>query len=72
MKEFLHLSQIIIAIVLMTLILLQAKGVGLGRAWGGTGEFYKSKRGMEKIIFNVTIMLTFVFLASSMLLLLFS
>lgn len=57
--------QIIISILLVSFILLQAKGVGLGRAWGGVGEFYKSRRGVERIIFYFTIFLTVAFLLSS-------
>lgn len=59
--------QIIISALLVVLILLQAKGVGLGRAWGGGGEFYKSRRGVEKIVFYFTIFLVILFLISSIL-----
>ena len=72
MKNILPVLQIIIASLLIALILLQAKGVGLGRAWGGGGDFYKSRRGVEKIIFNLTIVLTVIFLASSIISLVFS
>lgn len=57
----------VIAIGLITLILLQAKGVGLGKAWGGSGEFYKNRRGVEKIFFQLTIVLATLFLISSLL-----
>lgn len=63
----LSIIQIIISIALVSLILLQAKGVGLGRTFGGGGEFYKSRRGVEKIIFRMTIILTVLFLLSSIL-----
>lgn len=45
----------------MAAILLQAKGTGLGRAWGGGGEFYRSKRGVEKVLFRLTIALAVLF-----------
>jgi len=48
-------------------ILLQAKGVGLGRAWGGGGEFYKSRRGVEKFIFQLTVFFIIIFLITSVL-----
>ena len=57
--------QIITSLALIILILIQAKGVGLGRAWGGGGEFYKSRRGVEKVIFNLTVIISILFLASS-------
>lgn len=65
MKIALLIIQILVSIGLSTLILLQAKGVGLGRAFGGGGEFYKSRRGVEKIIFQATIVVAILFLVSS-------
>lgn len=67
MKFILPLVQIIIAGLLVVFILLQAKGAGLGSAWGGGGEFYRSKRGVEKLLFYSTIVLTSLFLISSIL-----
>lgn len=72
MNNYLSIIQIIISGILISLILLQAKGVGLGRAWGGGGDFYKSRRGVEKIIFNLTIFVAIIFLASSILSLILS
>lgn len=72
MKNIILIIQLIISIALVVLIVLQAKGVGLGRTWGGAGEFYKSRRGVEKVIFQATIALVVLFLASSILTLLFS
>lgn len=71
MQPLFTIIQLIISLVLISLILLQAKGVGLGRAWGGGGEFYKSRRGVEKFIFNLTIFLGVLFMLSSILNLLF-
>lgn len=65
MRQFIPIFQIAVSILLMAAILLQAKGAGLGRAWGGGGEFYRSKRGMEKILFRVTIILVVLFLLAS-------
>ncbi|OGG02381.1 preprotein translocase subunit SecG [Candidatus Gottesmanbacteria bacterium RBG_16_37_8] len=67
MKSLLLTIQISVSVSLIILILIQAKGVGLGRAWGGGGEFYKSRRGVEKVIFNLTVALGVLFLASSVL-----
>lgn len=66
-KNILIISQIVISVVLISLIVLQAKGVGLGRAWGGGGEFYKSRRGVENIIFKTTIIFAVLFLAATIL-----
>lgn len=67
MKNIVGIIQVIVSVSLIMLIILQAKGVGLGHAWGGGGEFYKSRRGVEKIVFNLTIILVVVFLVSSIL-----
>lgn len=66
MKEIGHVAQILFALLLIGAILLQAKGTGLGQAWGGGGEFYRSKRGLEKILFWVTVGLAILFFSWSL------
>lgn len=66
MKNAIILIQVVVSSLLIAVILLQAKGTGLGRAWGGGGEFYRSKRGMEKVLFKITIALAVIFLISSL------
>lgn len=65
MKQFISIFQIATSVLLMAAILLQSRGAGLGRAWGGGGEFYRSKRGIEKILFRATIILVILFLLTS-------
>lgn len=61
------IAQIIIAVLLMTAILLQNKGAGLGGAFGGTGGgVYLTKRGLEKKLFFATIVLAIIFLLISL------
>lgn len=67
MKNILALIQILISTVLIILILLQAKGTGLGNVFGGGGETFRSKRGMEKILYSFTLVLCVLFLISSLL-----
>ena len=64
--------QILVSILLIFLILIQARGAGLGEAWGGSSEFFVSRRGMEKIIFTATVILAIIFLLSSFISLLLS
>lgn len=64
--------QILIAVLLIVAILIQSRGAGLGEAWGGSSEFFVSRRGMEKIIFIATIVLAVLFLLSSFINLLLS
>ena len=62
MKIVLLVVQIVISVLLVGSILLQARGTGLGSAWGGGGESYRSKRGVEKILLYGTVALTLLFL----------
>ena len=57
--------QIIVAIALTGVILLQAKGTGLGSTFGGQSQMYHSKRGVEKVVFYLTIILSLIFVAVS-------
>lgn len=56
--------QIFIAICLITVIILQAKGTGLGSGWGGNNYFHQ-KRGIEKSLFGLTIALAIIFVVVS-------
>lgn len=61
--------QIIISLLLIVFILLQAQGTGLSGAFGGSGEFFRSKKTIEKLLFKVTIFLSIIFGTISILLL---
>ncbi len=50
------IAQIIVSVVLITLILLQQKGSGLGSAFGQEGGAYATRRGAQKNIFYITIL----------------
>ena len=63
--EVLSVIQILVATLLSGSILMQAKGTGLGSAWGGSGEFYRTKRGAERFLFSATIVLAFIFVGLS-------
>jgi preprotein translocase subunit SecG len=60
---YMQVIQIIISIALIAIILVQAKGSGgLGGIFGGEGMgVYRTRRGVEKTLFNVTIGLSVVF-----------
>lgn len=60
--NYLNLAQIIISLLLVSAILLQARGTGLGAVFGGESNIYRTKRGAEKILFIVTIVLAIVLL----------
>ncbi|MEX1052565.1 MAG: preprotein translocase subunit SecG [Patescibacteria group bacterium] len=61
MANFLLLINIIVGIVIVVLILIQGKGGGLGSAWGGSTESYQTKRGVEKLTFQITIFFVVIF-----------
>lgn len=62
MKTYLAIAQIIVSSLLIVAILLQARGTGLGSTFGGEGNVYRTKRGVEKILFRSTIVFAVVFL----------
>jgi preprotein translocase subunit SecG len=64
-ENFLNIAQILVSIALILVILLQAKGSGFGAGLGGTTSSFRTRRGLEKTLFQATIFLTILFLAMS-------
>lgn len=56
---------IVISALIVLFILIQGKGAGLGSAWGGAGELYQTRRGVEKITLRLTIILIVAFFVIS-------
>lgn len=61
----LGIGQIIVSIGLVAAILLQARGAGLSSTFGGDSSVYRSRRGIEKRLFQFTIVLALIFVAFS-------
>lgn len=59
--KIINLAQIAVSLIFIALILIQSKGMGLSGLIE-TGGFYRSKRGLEKIIFILTIIFGFTFI----------
>ena len=59
-----NIVQIIISIVLVTVILVQVRGQGVGLFGGGESSF-RTRRGIEKTLFQFTIVLVVVFIGAS-------
>ena len=55
MQTILNIIQIILSILLVVAVLLQHRGTGLGGAFGGESNVYRSKRGIEKFLYYATI-----------------
>ncbi len=60
-------AQMILAVALMASILLQQRGTGLGGAFGGEVTAYRSRRGIERTLFRLTILLAVLFVIFSLL-----
>lgn len=67
MRNLLLWIQIVVSFLLVAAILLQQKGTGLSSAFGGSGQIYRSKRGLEKTLFIGTIILTVLFVVIALL-----
>ncbi len=61
MKDILTIIQLVLAVALVVVILLQQKGSGLGAAFGGSINIYSTKRGVDKILFHATIVVSLLF-----------
>jgi preprotein translocase subunit SecG len=60
-NPFLAVGQLIVSIALMAAILLQARGTGLSGTFGGDSAVYRSRRGIERRLWQFTIILAFLF-----------
>ena len=72
MGPYLNIIQIIISITLIVIILIQVKGEGLGGVFGGGAGVARTRRGLERTLFNTTIALAAIFLIVSFLSALFA
>ncbi len=61
MAYTLKIFQIILAVLLMIVVLMQQKGSGLGMVFGGESNFYRSRRGIENMLHWATIVIAVLF-----------
>lgn len=64
--NILLISQIVVCVVLTISILLQNRAEGLGKMFGGGGEVFRTKRGLEKFLYNFTIALIVILIVLSL------
>ena len=62
-----QIVQIILGVALVVSILLQARGAGLGSVFGGTGTVFKTRRGIDRLLFRITIVFAILFCLVSVL-----
>ena len=65
MDSILLIGQLLVSIALMASVLMQARGAGLGATFGGDSSVYRSRRGIEKRLFQFTVVLAVLFVVFS-------
>lgn len=65
MQNILLIVNILLSILIVIFILIQGRGGGLGSAWGGGGETFHTRRGVEKVTIRVTVILIAIFFVLS-------
>ena len=65
MNGILLLGQVLVSIALIASILMQSRGAGLGATFGGDSSVFRSRRGIEKRLFQFTVALTMLFVVFS-------
>ena len=63
-ESILQITTIASALLMMLAILLQQRGASLGAGFGGSSELYTTRRGFDKNLFEVTVVLAVVFVLS--------
>jgi preprotein translocase subunit SecG len=69
MKIYLTIAQMVLAVAVTLMLLLQVRGGGLGGIFGQADTVYRTKRGVEKTLFQMTIALMGLFVVISLLML---
>jgi preprotein translocase subunit SecG len=65
-RQYFQIVQVIVAIALIIAVLLQSRGSGLGSVFGGTGTVFKTRRGIDRLLFRITIFFVVVFVLFSL------
>ncbi|TFG69509.1 MAG: preprotein translocase subunit SecG [Thermomicrobiales bacterium] len=66
MDPLLAIGQILVSVALIVSILMQARGVGLSGTFGGDSSVYRSRRGVERRLWQFTIVLLVLFVTFSL------
>jgi len=65
MSPIILIVNIVLCVFIVLFILLQGRGAGLGSAWGGGGETFQTRRGVELIVMRMTVVFIILFFAVS-------
>jgi len=71
-ETYLNIVQIIISIIVIAVVLLQARGSGFSATFSSDTSIYRTRRGVERTLFNVTIALAVLFVGISILSVIFT
>lgn len=63
MAPYLNVIEILVSLLLIVLVLLQARGAGLGAIFGQDSTMFRTRRGAERLIFQITIIVAVIFCA---------
>jgi preprotein translocase subunit SecG len=63
LDKILIIVQVILGVLLIAAILVQARGASLGEAFGGSSAFYGTRRGSERTLFTITVVIAVIFVA---------
>ncbi len=66
MSLYFNIAQLVLTVGLTLSIMLQVKGGGLGGIFGQADTVYRTKRGVEKTLFQFTIVMTVLFVVVSL------
>ena len=66
MQTYLNVAQIVLSAALILVVLLQVRGGGLGGIFGQPDSVYRSRRGVEKTLFQLTVVLAVLFIIVSL------
>ena len=69
MQVYLTIAQMVLSVALVLVLLIQVRGGGMGGIFGQADTVYRTKRGVEKTLFQFTIVLVILFIAISLLML---
>lgn len=61
MEVFIKVTQIVLAVTLVLVILLQVRGGGLGGIFGQADTVFRTRRGLERTLFQLTVVLVVIF-----------
>lgn len=66
MQTYLFIAQIVLSVALVLAVLVQVRGGGLGGIFGQADTVYRTRRGVEKTLFQLTIVLVVLFIVVSL------